>query len=96
MNQQQSVQSNGAVAGSSGLVKRFAFTPHRNPRIRRLFPDEIEVGWHFTDAAGKTCFVQWGATENRDSLARLIVEVQQKHGPVDVVEFPEMVADLCV
>jgi hypothetical protein len=68
------------------LVKKFAYTPHRNERVRRWFPDEIEVGWQFTDDEGKSTFVKWGSTKNRDTLKPLIAEVLAKHGQMEVVE----------
>ncbi len=49
-------------------------------------PGELEVGWHFTDSSGKTHFVKWGSTKNRDSLQRLITDVMRKHGEMEIMD----------
>ena len=75
-----------ARVGCGRLVRRFAFRKHTNPRVAKILPDEIEVGWHFTDETGATHFVEWGCTRNRESLQRLIADVMNKHGKMEVVD----------
>jgi hypothetical protein len=73
-----------------GIAKKFGFRPHSNPTVRKMLPEEIEVGWHFTDGDGKTSFWKWGSTNNKETLAKLIEDVQTTHGPIEVIDLTDV------
>lgn len=71
----------------SKFIQRFAYRPHPNPKVRKMFPDELQVGWEFEErATGEKRFVHWGSTKNRKTLASLIDDVKEKHGISEVIE----------
>ncbi len=70
----------------STFVQRFAYRPHPNPKIKKMLPDELQVGWEFEErATGEKRFVHWGSTKNRETLSRLIEDVKEKQGITEVV-----------
>jgi len=60
---------------------------HHERLAFKMLPDELQVGWEFEErATGEKRFVHWGSTKNRQTLARLIDDVEEKHGITEVVE----------
>ena len=74
----------------STFIKRLAYRPHPNPKIRKISPEEVQVGWEFESrSTGEKRLVSWGSIPSRETLTRIIDEAKERYGITEVVELSE-------